>query len=89
MSSSSRRAKILSVVRGSSGNGLEVYDFFVFGYDASAIGKTFLPVSSGFASAAPAQAAGEPGSDVRAGLASPFALRRIGGLSAVREETRR
>ena len=45
MSSSSRREKILSVARGSSGNGLEVYDS-VFGDDASAIGKTFLPASS-------------------------------------------
>jgi pilus assembly protein TadC len=35
---SGRRAKIWSVVRVSSGNFLEMYDFFVFGYYASAIG---------------------------------------------------
>jgi MHS family citrate/tricarballylate:H+ symporter-like MFS transporter len=49
MVSSSRREKILSVVRVSSGNFLEMYDFFVFGYYASAIGKTFFPASSDFA----------------------------------------
>ena len=30
-----------SVIRVSSGNFLEMYDFFVFGYYASAIGKAF------------------------------------------------
>jgi len=44
-----RREKILSVVRVSSGNFLEMYDFFVFGYYASAIGKTFFPTGSEFA----------------------------------------
>jgi MHS family citrate/tricarballylate:H+ symporter-like MFS transporter len=36
-------------VRVSSGNFLEMYDFFVFGYYASAIGKTFFPTGSPFA----------------------------------------
>jgi MHS family citrate/tricarballylate:H+ symporter-like MFS transporter len=40
---------VLSVVRVSSGNFLEMYDFFVFGYYASAIGKVFFPVGSEFA----------------------------------------
>jgi MHS family citrate/tricarballylate:H+ symporter-like MFS transporter len=46
---SDRAAKIWSVVRVSSGNFLEMYDFFVFGYYASAIGKTFFPTGSPFA----------------------------------------
>ena len=33
-----RAGKIASVIRVSSGNFLEMYDFFVFGYFASAIG---------------------------------------------------
>jgi MHS family citrate/tricarballylate:H+ symporter-like MFS transporter len=45
----SRADKIWSVVRVSSGNFLEMYDFFVFGYYASAIGKTFFPSASPFA----------------------------------------
>ena len=50
MSSAPDRAgKIASVVRVSSGNFLEMYDFFVFGYYASAIGKAFFPNSSEFA----------------------------------------
>ncbi|HEV3175647.1 MAG TPA: MFS transporter [Stellaceae bacterium] len=44
-----RREKIWSVVRVSSGNFLEMYDFFVFGYYASAIGKIFFPSASDFA----------------------------------------
>ncbi len=44
-----RNAKIWSVVRVSSGNFLEMYDFFVFGYYASAIGKIFFPSGSEFA----------------------------------------
>jgi MFS transporter, MHS family, citrate/tricarballylate:H+ symporter len=44
-----RNAKIWSVVRVSSGNFLEMYDFFVFGYYASAIGKIFFPSGSDFA----------------------------------------
>src|SRR5579863_2087324 len=46
---SARAGKIWSVVRVSSGNFLEMYDFFVFGYYASAIGKIFFPSGSEFA----------------------------------------
>ncbi|GAC1307293.1 MAG: MFS transporter [Steroidobacteraceae bacterium] len=45
-----RRAKIQSVVRVSSGNFLEMYDFMVFGYFSAAIGRAYFPVSSEFAS---------------------------------------
>jgi MFS family permease len=45
-----RRAKIQAVIRVSTGNFLEMYDFMVFGYYASAIGRTFFPKSSEFAS---------------------------------------
>lgn len=38
-----RRAKILAVVRVSSGNFLEMYDFMVFGYYATDIGNAFFP----------------------------------------------
>ena len=47
--SSDRREKIMSVIRVSSGNFLEMYDFFVFGYYATAIGKVFFPTGSEFA----------------------------------------
>ena len=40
-----RKSKIWSVVRVSSGNFLEMYDFMVFGYYASAIGKAFFPAA--------------------------------------------
>src|SRR6202521_4590928 len=46
---SDRADKIWSIVRVSSGNFLEMYDFFVFGYYASAIGKVFFPTGSEFA----------------------------------------
>jgi MHS family citrate/tricarballylate:H+ symporter-like MFS transporter len=49
-SSFARESKFHHVVRVSSGNFLEMYDFFVFGYYASAIGKTFFPSGSEFAS---------------------------------------
>src|SRR6516165_10851840 len=49
LSAEARREKIWSVVRVSSGNFLEMYDFFVFGYYASAIGKAFFPTGSEFA----------------------------------------
>ena len=39
---SERKARLWSVVRVSSGNFLEMYDFMVFGYYASAIGATFF-----------------------------------------------
>jgi MHS family citrate/tricarballylate:H+ symporter-like MFS transporter len=45
-----RDSKIWSVVRVSSGNFLEMYDFMVFGYFASAIGKAFFPSNSAFGS---------------------------------------
>src|SRR4030088_775444 len=45
-----RSAKIWSVVRVSSGNFLEMYDFMVFGYYASAIGKAFFPSGNPFLS---------------------------------------
>ena len=37
------------MIRVSSGNFLEMYDFFVFGYYASAIGRVFFPTGSEFA----------------------------------------
>lgn len=45
-----RRAKIGAVFRVSSGNFLEMYDFMVYGYYASYIGRTFFPAESEFAS---------------------------------------
>src|SRR3954447_1849651 len=47
---SNRRRQISRVVRVSSGNFLEMYDFMVFGYYASAIGRAFFPSDSEFAS---------------------------------------
>src|SRR5262249_45104703 len=49
MTSSDRREKIWAVVRVASGNFLEMYDFFVFGYYATAIGRAFFPTGSEFA----------------------------------------
>jgi MHS family citrate/tricarballylate:H+ symporter-like MFS transporter len=43
------QSKIRTVIRVSSGNFLEMYDFFVFGYYAAAIGHTFFPGNSEFA----------------------------------------
>lgn len=45
-----RKNKISAVIRVSSGNLLEMYDFMVFGYYAEAIGRTFFPKSSSIAS---------------------------------------
>ncbi len=45
-----RRAQIKAVIRVATGNFLEMYDFMVFGYYAAAIGRTFFPKSSEFAS---------------------------------------
>src|SRR5437762_9514184 len=45
-----RKSKVWSVVRVSSGNFLEMYDFMVFGYYASAIGRAFFPSGNEFAS---------------------------------------
>ena len=47
---SDRRHQISRVVRVSSGNFLEMYDFMVFGYYAAAIGAAFFPSSNPFAS---------------------------------------
>jgi MFS transporter, MHS family, citrate/tricarballylate:H+ symporter len=49
LSKADRNQQIMSVIRVSSGNFLEMYDFFVFGYYASAIGKAFFPTGSDFA----------------------------------------
>jgi len=45
-----RPTRIKAVVRVATGNFLEMYDFTVFGYYAAAIGRTFFPTSSEFAS---------------------------------------
>src|SRR5579864_2895492 len=50
MNSPERKSKIWSVVRVSSGNFLEMYDFMVFGYYAAAIGAAFFPTGSAFVS---------------------------------------
>jgi len=50
MLQSTRRQKIGSVIRVSSGNFLEMYDFMVFGYYASYIGTAFFPSGSAFVS---------------------------------------
>jgi MFS family permease len=44
------RAEVMNVVRVSSGNFLEMFDFMVFGYYASSIGRTFFPNENAFAS---------------------------------------
>jgi MHS family citrate/tricarballylate:H+ symporter-like MFS transporter len=45
-----RQSKLRTVIRVSSGNFLEMYDFFVFGYYAASIGRIFFPSDSEFAS---------------------------------------
>ena len=50
MSAHDRQSKIKSVFIVSSGNFLEMYDFMVFGYYATAIARTFFPTSSEYAS---------------------------------------
>src|SRR4051794_13316837 len=45
-----RPTRIKAVLRAATGNFLEMYDFTVFGYYAAAIGRTFFPRSSEFAS---------------------------------------
>jgi len=44
------QAKIKAVLRVTTGNFLEMYDFFVFAYYAAAIGRTYFPKNSEFAS---------------------------------------
>src|SRR6266704_913815 len=48
--SEDRKTKIWSVVRVSSGNFLEMYDFMVYGYYATAIGNAFFPRGNPFLS---------------------------------------
>jgi len=48
--SEERKAKVWSVVRVASGNFLEMYDFMVFGYYATAIGNAFFPSGNPFLS---------------------------------------
>src|SRR5438309_4740774 len=50
ITSQERKSKIWSVVRVSSGNFLEMYDFMVFGYYARDIGNTFFPSGTPFVS---------------------------------------
>jgi MFS transporter, MHS family, citrate/tricarballylate:H+ symporter len=50
LSRTERRAVIGKIVRVSSGNFLEMYDFIVYGYYATYIADTFFPVHSAFAS---------------------------------------
>jgi MFS family permease len=50
LSAPQRERKIWAVIRVSSGNMLEMYDFMVFGYYAAAIGRAFFPSGSEFAS---------------------------------------
>jgi metabolite-proton symporter len=45
-----RKSKIKAVVRVSTGNFLEMYDFMIFGYYAASIGHAFFPSYSEFAS---------------------------------------
>src|SRR5882762_10319808 len=47
---SDRKSKLWSVIRVSSGNFLEMYDFMVFGYYASAIGRAFFPSGNAYLS---------------------------------------
>ncbi|WP_233809470.1 MFS transporter [Paraburkholderia sp. HP33-1] len=46
----SRRSKVATVLRVTSGNFLEQFDFFLFGFYATSISKIFFPASSEFAS---------------------------------------
>lgn len=48
--SSNQKSKFWSVIRVSSGNFLEMYDFMVFGYYASAIGRAFFPSGNAYLS---------------------------------------
>ena len=50
MTPEERRKKIGAVIRVASGNFLEQYDFFVYGYYAAYIGKVFFPNDSAIAS---------------------------------------
>lgn len=50
LSATERRENVRKVIRVSSGNFLEMYDFIVYGYYATYIGHTFFPAGSEFAS---------------------------------------
>ena len=50
MSAAERRSKVAAVIRVSSGNFIEMYDFMVYGYYAKYIGDTFFPSANPFAS---------------------------------------
>jgi MFS family permease len=50
MSQVNRAAKIIAILRVAAANFLEMYDFMIFGYYAAAIGRTFFPKGSEFAS---------------------------------------
>ena len=45
-----RKDKVKTVLRVSSGNFLEMYDFMIFGYFSAAIGRAYFPANSEFAS---------------------------------------
>ena len=50
MASASRSSKLATVVRVTSGNFLEMFDFFLFGFYATHIARAFFPAGSEFAS---------------------------------------
>src|ERR1700728_2626873 len=43
MDNATRRSKVMAIVRVSSGNFLEMYDFNIFGFYAASIGATYFP----------------------------------------------
>jgi MHS family citrate/tricarballylate:H+ symporter-like MFS transporter len=49
-SATGTRSKVATVLRVTSGNFLEMFDFFLFGFYASYIAKAFFPVGNEFAS---------------------------------------
>src|SRR3974390_874185 len=50
MSAGENKSKLATVIRVTNGNFLEMFDFFLFGFYATYIAKTFFPSSSDFAS---------------------------------------
>ena len=50
MKDSTRASKLSAVLRVTSGNFLEMFDFFLYGFYASYISKTFFPSDSEYAS---------------------------------------
>jgi MFS family permease len=50
MTPAEREEKVKTVFRVASGNFLEMYDFMIFGYFSAAIGRTYFPATSEFAS---------------------------------------